>query len=96
MNAFSQAVREAGGWAIPLKVGGGFHSPFMKEASEAFAEALAGETVLQGAIPLYSNMTARALWGQTRRKCSRVQICSPVLWEQSVRNMIAGRDRDLY
>ena len=88
MNAFSQAVREAGGRAIPLKVGGGFHSPFMKEASEAFAEALAGETVLQGAIPLYSNMTARPYGTDPAEMLSR-QICSPVLWEQSVRNMIA-------
>ena len=88
MNAFSQAVREAGGRVIPLKVGGGFHSPFMKEASEAFAEALAGETVLQGAIPLYSNITARP-YGADPAGMLSSQICSPVLWEQSVRNMIA-------
>ena len=37
MDAFSKAVREAGGRGMPVAVGGGFHSPFMDEAAKVFA-----------------------------------------------------------
>ena len=40
MAAFSAAVKAAGGRAIPLKVRGAFHSPFMAEAGEAFRREL--------------------------------------------------------
>lgn len=38
MDAFKQAVREAGGRGLPVAVGGGFHSPFMDGASREFSE----------------------------------------------------------
>ena len=40
MTDFLADVKAAGGRAIPLKVKGAFHSPFMKAAAEAFERAL--------------------------------------------------------
>ena len=37
---FSAAVKAAGGRALPLKVRGGFHSPFMATAAQGFAQVL--------------------------------------------------------
>lgn len=88
MPAFSQAVKEAGGRALPLKVKGAFHSPFMKEASEEFLQALLGEELLENTIPLYSNITAKCYSGEAASMLSK-QICSPVRWEEIIRNMIA-------
>ncbi len=85
---FSQCVKEAGGRAIPLKVKGAFHSPFMKEASEAFAEELKKVRIQKGGVTLYSNVTAKPYTEDVVDMLSK-QICSPVKWEMIVRNMIA-------
>ncbi|HHW95528.1 MAG TPA: ACP S-malonyltransferase [Mogibacterium sp.] len=89
MSAFLKDVKEAGGRAIPLKVKGAFHSPFMKEASEAFEEELKKAEVKERAITLFSNMTAEP-YGENVTELLSGQICSPVQWEKIIRNMIAG------
>lgn len=90
MPDFSADVKAAGGRAIPLKVKGAFHSPFMNEASAAFAEVLASAQVGKNTdTVLYSNMTAEPYTGDVVGLLSG-QICSPVQWERSVRNMIAA------
>lgn len=87
MPAFAADVKSAGGRAIPIKVKGGFHSPFMKEASVAFAEELSKITFNKGEITLYSNMTAEP-YGDNASELLAEQICSPVRWEELIRNMI--------
>lgn len=89
MPAFSAAVKAAGGRALPLKVSGGFHSPFMAEAAEAFGQALEQAAFSESAIPLYSNVTGTVYDGDPRGLL-RQQICSPVRWETIIRNMIAA------
>lgn len=92
MADFSADVREAGGRAIPLKVKGAFHSPFMKEAAESFAGELRKCTSLNNTggtqITLYSDVTAQPYTDDIVKLLSS-QICSPVRWEQIIRNMIA-------
>jgi len=88
MSAFFKAVKDAGGRAIPLRVKGAFHSPFMRPAAQAFADTLAQIKICEAAIPLYSNLTAQPYTADVVDLLSR-QICSPVQWEQLVRNMIA-------
>lgn len=88
MSDFANDVKAAGGRAIPLKVKGAFHSPFMAQAADAFAETLAGVTFREGDMPVYSDVTAKPYAGDPRDLLSR-QICSPVLWEDIVRDMIA-------
>lgn len=83
------AVKDAGGRAVPLKVSGGFHSPFMKSAAEEFAVALRSSRLEAPKIPLYSNFTAEPYGDNPTRLLSQ-QICSPVKWEKLVKNMIAA------
>lgn len=89
MPDFFADVKAAGGRALPLKVKGAFHSPFMSKAAEAFAEELARAEIREGSIPLYSNWTAGPYAGDTVELLSK-QICNPVQWEKLIRNMIAG------
>lgn len=86
---FSAAVKAAGGRALPLKVAGGFHSPFMASAAQGFAQALADCQVGQGKIPLYSNKTGEVYDGDPKELLAQ-QIVSPVRWETIVNNMIAA------
>lgn len=88
MTAFAKAVREMGGRVLPLKVSGAFHSPFMKEAADAFADELSKAELRNMRLPLYSNLTAQ-VYGDDAAKLLSHQICNPVQWEQLVRNMIA-------
>lgn len=90
--ALTEAVKAAGGRAVPLKVSGGFHSPFMESAAEEFAVALRECELAKPNIPLYSNFTAEP-YGDNPTWLLSQQICSPVKWEKLVRNMIeAGVD----
>ncbi len=86
---FSAAVKAAGGRVLPLKVRGGFHSPFMASAAQGFAQVLADSAVGQPQLPLYSNRTGEVYAGDPKELLSQ-QISSPVRWETIVRNMIAA------
>ncbi|MDO4491191.1 MAG: ACP S-malonyltransferase [Lachnospiraceae bacterium] len=89
MPAFSAKVKEAGGRALPLKVKGAFHSPFMVPASENFAADLAKASMKTPDISLYSDVTAE-IYDQDPAVLLAKQIASPVHWEQLIRNMIAS------
>jgi [acyl-carrier-protein] S-malonyltransferase len=98
MADFAADVKEAGGRAIPLKVKGAFHSPFMKEASEKFKGELENKikdnmseifkNYKDRGVILFSNMTAGEYTEDIVSQLSQ-QICSPVQWEKIVRSMIA-------
>lgn len=87
MKAFSAEVKKAGGRAIPLKVKGAFHSPFMDGAAHVFAAELAKVDMKDMAIKLYSNLTSEPYTEDAVSLLSK-QICNPVQWEKLVRNMI--------
>lgn len=89
MADFSAAVKAAGGRAIPLKVSGGFHSPFMARAAQQFAAELEKVTFRQPKMPLYSNCTGLP-YGDHGKQLLAKQICSPVRWESIVRHMIGS------
>lgn len=89
MAPFSAAVKAAGGRAIPLKVSGGFHSPFMNSAAGAFGVLLETIEFHQPCIPLYSNCTGLPYEADPKELLAK-QICSPVRWEDAVRHMIAS------
>lgn len=88
LEALREAVKAAGGRAMPLKVSGGFHSPFMAEAAEQFNAYLQDVKFSRFKVPLYSNYTARP-YDQDCRELLTKQICNPVRWQELVENMIA-------
>ena len=89
MSAFSADVKAAGGRALPLKVKGAFHSPFMADAATAFGAELEKVELGQPRLPLYSNVTAQPYCGNPAALLAE-QIKSPVQWESIIRNMIAS------
>lgn len=88
MPEFSADIKAAGGRALPLKVKGAFHSPFMDEAAAMFRKELENVEVKQQMIPLYSNLTGETYPEDVRETLS-AQINHPVRWETIIRNMIA-------
>jgi [acyl-carrier-protein] S-malonyltransferase len=86
-----QACREAGAKrAIPLAVSVPSHSRLMDEASRRLAGLLARMSVNDPKIPLVNNADARFLSGaeEIRESLTR-QLNSPLLWEDSVKEMSA-------
>jgi [acyl-carrier-protein] S-malonyltransferase len=72
--------------AIPLKVAGAYHSVVMKSAQEQMQKELAAVTISRPRIPVYANVSARPLTDPEEiRRALATQICSPVLWEDSIR-----------
>ena len=89
MTEFRAAVKAAGGMAVPIKVSGAFHSPFMSEAAETFGDVLDGAEFQKPSMPVYSNCTGE-VYGSSIRASLRAQIDHPVRWEKIIRNMIAA------
>lgn len=85
--AFSDSVKEAGGRAIPIKVSGGFHSPFMSDASDSFGKELELYELNAPKIPVYSNMSAKP-YEDNIKDVLKKQIKSPVLWQKIIEDMI--------
>ncbi|WP_419191478.1 ACP S-malonyltransferase [Engelhardtia mirabilis] len=72
--------------AMRLNVAGGFHSECMRPAADRLAAALAEVTVQAPRIPFVTNVTGAPVSdpGQIVSHLAN-QVCSPVLWEQSMR-----------
>ncbi len=76
--------------ALPLKVGGAFHSPLMEPAKIELAEAINAASFNEPICPIYQNATALRVTDPAMiRKNLVEQLTAPVLWTQMVRNMIA-------
>lgn len=88
MDAFSKAVREAGGRGLPIKVGGGFHSPFMKEAAKDFARVLTEYQIQKPQISVYSNYMAKP-YEEDVRAWMAPQIDHALRWQESIEQMAA-------
>jgi [acyl-carrier-protein] S-malonyltransferase len=85
--ALIEAVKEAGGKTVLLKVSGAFHSPWMDQAAQSVAEFLVGLDVQAPAIPLYANVTGTVYTDP--RALIAAQVNHPVLWQRTIENMIA-------
>lgn len=76
--------------AVPLQVSGPFHSPLMGPAAERLRKALDGVQLKDLQIPVITNVEAEPNTSGERAKELLVrQLSSPVLWEDSVRRMVA-------
>jgi [acyl-carrier-protein] S-malonyltransferase len=75
---------------IPLEVSGPFHSSLMKPAAERLQEVLAGIDMQDAKVPVIANVTAHPVTnGDEIRRLLVDQVVSPVLWEDSVRWLLA-------
>lgn len=86
-----ELMKEAGARrALPLKVGGAFHSPLMEPARLELMEAIEATTVHTPVCPVYQNVsTVGESDPATIKKNLIAQLTSPVKWTQSVQQMIA-------
>ena len=76
--------------AIPLNVGGAFHSPLMKPAREELADKLDSIEITDINIPIYSNVNAKPTRkGSDIKKSLINQLENPVLWFDSINNMVS-------
>jgi len=76
--------------ALPLNVGGAFHSPLMEPARVELSEAIMQTPITQPLCPVYQNATARKTTNPDQIKENLIaQLTAPVLWKQTVENMIA-------
>ncbi len=74
---------------LPLNVSGAFHSPLMESSSRAMAQALEAAHFADGHFPVYSNVTAETVQKASGwSKLLEQQLKSPVLWSQTIQNMI--------
>ncbi len=76
--------------ALPLKVGGAFHSPLMEPARVELAEAINNTVFHQPICPIYQNATAERVTDPLKIKENLIaQLTAPVLWTQLVQRMIS-------
>ncbi len=76
--------------ALPLKVGGAFHSPLMEPARVELAAAINATNFSTPICPVYQNATAQKVSDPALIKVNLIaQLTAPVLWTQMVQNMIA-------
>ncbi len=76
--------------ALPLKVGGAFHSPLMEPARVELAEAINSTEFSTPICPVYQNVNAKPVIDPAQIKENLIaQLTSPVRWTQIAENMIA-------
>ena len=77
--------------ALPLSVGGAFHSPLMDPAKVELEAAIEATAFHTPKCPVYQNVDALPHTNPEEIKANLIaQLTAPVRWTQSVRNMIAA------
>ncbi len=75
--------------AVKLAVGGAFHSPLMEPARLELEQAINETEFVTPICPVYQNVSARPVDDPMLIKANLIaQLTSPVLWTQTVLNMI--------
>lgn len=84
-----KAMKEAGAKrALPLPVGGAFHSPLMEPARQELAQAIEQTEFHTPVCPVYQNVDALPHTSAAEIKENLLkQLTSPVRWTQTVKNM---------
>jgi [acyl-carrier-protein] S-malonyltransferase len=86
-----EALKEAGARrALPLPVGGAFHSPLMEPAKTKLAAAIEATNIVSPICPVYQNVVAKGITDATEIKSNLIaQLTAPVKWTQSVQQLLA-------
>ena len=81
--------------ALPLKVGGAFHSPLMQPAKDELQAAIEKTDIQAPKCPVYQNVDGKAHTDAAEIKQNLIaQLTSSVRWTQCVQNMIADGATD--
>jgi|TARA_B110000503_G_scaffold29180_1_gene46700 [acyl-carrier-protein] S-malonyltransferase len=85
-----EAMKEAGAKrALPLPVGGAFHSPLMEPAKTKLAAAIENTSIQNPICPVYQNVVAIGITDAATIKTNLIaQLTAPVRWTQSVQQML--------
>jgi [acyl-carrier-protein] S-malonyltransferase len=76
--------------ALPLQVGGAFHSPLMEPAKDELANAIESTTFSAPGCPVYQNVNGKPSTDTSVIRRNLIdQLTSPVRWTQSVQQMTA-------
>ncbi len=83
------AMKQAGAKrALPLPVGGAFHSPLMEPAKTKLASAIEATDIQNPICPVYQNVVAIGVHDAVTIKENLIaQLTAPVRWTQSVKQM---------
>lgn len=86
-----EAMKEAGAKrALPLPVGGAFHSPLMEPAKTKLAAAIENTSIQNPICPVYQNVVAIGITDAATIKTNLIaQLTAPVRWTQSVQQMLS-------
>lgn len=90
-ESFCAQIKEKGGMAVRLDVGGAFHCPAMHQAADKMRILLQGTELHAPRIPVYANRTARPYGSTHEEICETAagQIENPVLWKSTIEHMVA-------
>jgi [acyl-carrier-protein] S-malonyltransferase len=89
-RATQEAKRLGAKKIVPLQVSAAFHSPLMEAAARGLAEALDRVTIQAPRFPIVANASAKPLTDPGAiRAALKEQLLKPVLWEQSMRALLA-------
>ena len=81
--------------ALPLNVGGAFHSPLMQPAKDELQTAIENTQFSTPKCPIYQNVDAKPHTDAAEIKQNLIaQLTSSVRWTQCVQNMIADGAND--
>jgi len=90
-EACAKAIEAGARRALPLKVGGAFHSPLMAPAAETLAKAIEATPFKAPVCPVFQNVDAMPHTAPSEIKDNLLrQLTSPVRWSQSVLNMVSA------
>ena len=93
-QACGKAKEDGAKRALPLPVGGAFHSPLMEPARVELGKAIEETEIVAPICPIYQNVTAHPTTDPVLIKENLLkQLTSPVRWTSSVENMIADGAR---
>ncbi len=91
INIACEKLKAAGAKrALPLKVGGAFHSPLMQPAKEELEKAIEATTFSAPKCPVYQNFDGKAHTQPEEIKANLIaQLTGSVRWTECVQNMIS-------
>ncbi len=94
-EAVERLAEAQNGRTVRLAVAGAFHTPLMKPADESLAKVLSNVVLQPPRVPVWSNVDAQPHTSPEEiRQLLVRQVLQPVLWEQTLRNLLAaGFDR---